>query len=610
MMPVLEFFLSPEKRMALLSAYILSITGIVLILFALENTAASNIALVLFFPAAIASYLVPVSYLLNVTSIHKFLTTPVALNSGIAFCAVSIVVYLIKPGTWFRRVYNRTTPGGIMARRLSPWVIVLPVIIAWLRIYGEDAGFFISEVGVLWVAITYTFCFILLVWFAATSVDIIDLKRHAADEALKKSYEEMEIRVRERTAELLELNKLLDLEIKDRIRAEKQVTDERVRINNLLELMPAYLILLTPDHHVAYSNRYFRERFGESKGKRCFEFLFNRSKPCEVCTTFDVLKDNLPHTWDWKGPDGNDYSIFDYPYTDSDGSPLIMEMGIDVTSLKKAEANLVNLNTELEQRVTDRTSELLLINQQLSASQKMAHLGSWELDLGTDVLTWSDEVYNIFGVNPDKFGASYAAFLEIIHPDDIKKVNEAYQNSIDKGMDTYEIEHRIVKKNTSETRYLHEKCRHIRNGNGEIIRSLGMVHDVTERKMMEMASERNNERLELLSQISSGLLASERPQDLVNSFCTRVMKFLDCQVFFNFVVDESKGKLHLNTCAGIPEAEVQKIEWLDFGTAVCGCVARDGNRIVVENIPESHDPRTVLINSFGIKAYACHPLLS
>ena len=127
------------------------------------------------------------------------------------------------------------------------------------------------------VAIIYTFCFILLVWFTARSVNMIDRRRHIADEALKRSNEELENRVRERTAELLRLNKVLDEEITERINAQSLAEAERQRFNGLLELMPAYIILLTPDYHVSYSNRYFRERFGASHGTRCFEFLFNRS---------------------------------------------------------------------------------------------------------------------------------------------------------------------------------------------------------------------------------------------------------------------------------------------------------------------------------------------
>jgi PAS domain S-box-containing protein len=120
--------------------------------------------------------------------------------------------------------------------------------------------------------------------------------------------------------------------------------------------------------------------------------------------------------------------------------------------------------------------------QRLNRSQEIAHLGSWELDLINNRLTWSDEVYRIFGLQPQEFGATYEAFLEHVHPDDRAAVDASYSGSVREGRDTYEIEHRVVRKSTGETRIVHERCGHIRDTSGRIIRSIGMVHDITERK--------------------------------------------------------------------------------------------------------------------------------
>ena len=98
-------------------------------------------------------------------------------------------------------------------------------------------------------------------------------------------------------------------------------------------------------------------------------------------------------------------------------------------------------------------------------------------------------------MQPQEFGATCEAFLEAVHPDDRAAVDNAYSGSLREGMDTYEIEHRIVRKSTGEVRFVHEKCEHIRNNSGKIIRSVGMVHDITERVKAEeeiwQAAERN-----------------------------------------------------------------------------------------------------------------------
>ena len=103
---------------------------------------------------------------------------------------------------------------------------------------------------------------------------------------------------------------------------------------------------------------------------------------------------------------------------------------------------------------------------------------------------------------------------------------------------------------------------------------------------------------------------SDEPQRIVETLCWRVMEHLDCHVFFNFLVDETRNRMRLNAYAGIPEEEARGIHSLDFGVAVCGCAARDACRIVAENIPTTPDVRTDLVRSFGIKAYACHPLFA
>jgi two-component system CheB/CheR fusion protein len=87
------------------------------------------------------------------------------------------------------------------------------------------------------------------------------------------------------------------------------------------------------------------------------------------------------------------------------------------------------------------------------------------------------------------------------------------------------------------------------------------------------------------------------------------MAHLDCQAFFNFLVEPSAGRLRLNAFAGISDAEARKIEWLN-GSSICGCAARDGRRIVVEDIQHNLDPRADLVRSYGIRAYCCHPLMS
>ncbi len=138
-------------------------------------------------------------------------------------------------------------------------------------------------------------------------------------------------------------------------------------------------------------------------------------------------------------------------------------------------------------------------------------------------------------------------------------------------------------------------------GEDRCVRIYGL--EITERKRAE-------QRGRLLSEVSSQLLASDQPQRLVESLCRKVTDHLGCQVFFNYLVDEASGRLHLNACAGIPDETVRHLEWLDYDVCACGCVARDGRRIVADHVQTQPVPGTDLVRSFGVQAYACHPLLN
>jgi PAS domain S-box-containing protein len=130
-------------------------------------------------------------------------------------------------------------------------------------------------------------------------------------------------------------------DITKRKQAEKAIKIERQRLYSVLEKLPAYVCLLTADYTFSFVNEEFKRRFGDPGNRKCHEYLFDLQKPCEGCQTFRILIERLnSNQWEWTGPDGNTYAIFDYPFTDIDGSTLILEMGLDITERKKAEESL------------------------------------------------------------------------------------------------------------------------------------------------------------------------------------------------------------------------------------------------------------------------------
>jgi PAS domain S-box-containing protein len=229
------------------------------------------------------------------------------------------------------------------------------------------------------------------------------------------------------------------------------------------------------------------------------------------------------------------------------------------------------------------------------------------LDLQGRIVSFNKTCEQVTGYSFDEVnGKPFWNFLLI--PEEVQLVKSVFSN-LTAGQFPNKFENYWVAKDGTR-RLIAWSNTVISDIDGNVEHIIGTGIDITERKQAEQALRKSKQRFEILSETAGQLLATDKPQQIVDDLCRKVMTFLDCQVFVNYFVDEEKQRLHLNAYAGIPEETARGIEWLDIGVAVCGCVVRDGQRIIAENIPESDDPRTDLVRSFGIKAYACHPLFA
>ncbi|MGB9939096.1 PAS domain S-box protein [Methanosarcina sp.] len=267
--------------------------------------------------------------------------------------------------------------------------------------------------------------------------------------------------------------------------AQAGVQAERQRLFDVLETLPATICLLTTDYHVAFANRSFREKFGKPGGRHCYEYCYGLTKPCEFCETYKVLETGKPHHWEINNPDGSVSDAYDFPFTDVDGSPMVLAMDIDITEKKRAEAELKKHREQLEKAY----KSLKESEKGLAEAQKMAHLGNWDWNIITNELYWSDEIYRIFGLIPQEFGATYDAFLSYVHPDDRDYVDNAVVEALNGK--SYNIDHRIILAN-GEEHTVHEQGEVIFDGNNTPVRMKGTVQDITERKKVEKALELAN----------------------------------------------------------------------------------------------------------------------
>ncbi|MCL6639104.1 MAG: PAS domain S-box protein [Firmicutes bacterium] len=129
-------------------------------------------------------------------------------------------------------------------------------------------------------------------------------------------------------------------DITRRKQTQEALEAERRRLFSLLDGLPALVYLQAPDYSIRFSNHYFWERFGKPGEKTCYEVLCRRAEPCAECPTFRVFETKSPLTWEGIMSDGRTYQIHNYPFSDLDGSPLALVLGIDITERKQAEEAL------------------------------------------------------------------------------------------------------------------------------------------------------------------------------------------------------------------------------------------------------------------------------
>lgn len=150
-----------------------------------------------------------------------------------------------------------------------------------------------------------------------------------------------------------------------------------------------------------------------------------------------------------------------FPYRGEDGTIQgVMGISRDVTALKTLEAQLKQHEARLEE------------------AQRLAHLGSWEWDLASGTVTWSDELYRIFGVDRATFVPSFSTYQARIHPDDRERIREIWTHDVAKHH-AIAYAYRIIRPD-GETRYLSSKAHVEVDASGKPVRAIGIALDMTD----------------------------------------------------------------------------------------------------------------------------------
>ena len=366
---------------------------------------------------------------------------------------------------------------------------------------------------------------------------------------------------------------LIATDMSERKRAEAAVKAERQRFESILDGLPAMICLLTPAYDVAFANQAFRERFGEAQGRKCYEYCFGASMPCAFCESFHVLKTGEPHDWEVITKDNRCIHAFDSPFTDVDGSPLILEMDLDVTEHREAERELRQSTAELKE------------------AQRVAQLGSWSMDVKTGDVTWSDELYEMLGLDPSQPAVAYSAQERIFTPESWAMLTAQIAETMKSGI-PYELELRTVRSDGTHG-WMLARGEPLRDENGMMKRLRGVALDITKRKEAERRLERVNRTLQAMSICAEALMRCSHEADMLQRVCDAVIEVAGYRMAWVGYAEHDEDKtVRPMAWAGHEDGYVlgAHISWADVerGRGPTGIAIRTGNPAICQDI--AHDP--------------------
>lgn len=282
-------------------------------------------------------------------------------------------------------------------------------------------------------------------------------------------------------------NRRLREEIAKRTQAERRSTEAHALLDAVIQQAPIPMAIARPSGEL-------------SANPACARHLGFEDEP-EMQGELDLF--NLPKSWKDYDAQGREISIAELPLAQAlqgratNGSEfrVVRKDGserwevVNAAPIHDAEGRLLAAFVAFPDITEQKCTETALREgeRNLNEAQRIAHIGSWELGLVNNHLTWSAETYRIFEADPARVVASYEAFLDKIHPEDREAVNRAYMESLERH-EPYAASHRL-QMTDGRIKFVIERGETLYDDDGSPLRSVGTIQDVTNQRRTEHALE-------------------------------------------------------------------------------------------------------------------------
>ena len=255
--------------------------------------------------------------------------------------------------------------------------------------------------------------------------------------------------------------------------------------------------------------------------------------------------------------------------------------------------------TDIRQQIS-HTDHLLRL---MDETQRIGHMGSWEINLLNDKVIWSEQTAELFGITLEEFEGTIESFQQFILPEDIEPLESARAKPSNSGI--VEAEYRITRKDDATIRWLFECGKSVFNGSGQEIRRLGMIIDITERKRLEMIQK-------LESSMVEAVASSQDLHQIMEQIVLGIEEILPHTIASILLIDEESKRLLHGSAPNLPVSYNDAIHGEPIGPVAgsCGTAAFLKRPVIVCDI--EHDPLWENYRNFAL-AYdlrACwsHPV--
>jgi PAS domain S-box-containing protein len=289
--------------------------------------------------------------------------------------------------------------------------------------------------------------------------------------------------------------------------AEAALTRSEQRFRALVEHSSDVITLLDAGGRIVYSSHSLSPTLGYAPGEKTGHHVFDLIHPEDRATAEPLFREVLQQ------PDR--VARVELRIQHKDGSWRDLEV-VAANRLQDAAVGAIVVNYHDVSERKGAQEQLRRTTEFLSQAQAVAQIGSWEWDIATDVITWTDETYRIFGLERVAGPISYERYLALIHPEDRDAVTETVRRALE-TREPFEIDHRIIRPDGG-VRFLYGRGAIVSDRAGRSVRLIGAVLDITGRKEAEAALRRANDRLQAVVQSAPLAILSFDAEGIVQTW--------------------------------------------------------------------------------------------